>query len=44
LKEGDEIVTGSYRAISKDLDNGAVVTINNKKMQERGGKGNGHEG
>src|SRR6185436_17902151 len=31
LKEGDEIVTGSYRAISKDLDNGAVVTINNNK-------------
>ena len=22
LKEGDEVVTGSYRAISKDLDNG----------------------
>lgn len=27
LDEGDEIVTGSYRAISKDLENGAVVTI-----------------
>ena len=44
LKEGDEIVTGSYRAISKDLDNGAVVTVNNKKMPEHGGKGNAHEG
>ena len=31
LKEGDEIVTGSYRAISKDLENGAVVTIDNNK-------------
>jgi len=31
LKEGDEIVTGSYRAISKDLENGAVVTIDNTK-------------
>jgi HlyD family secretion protein len=44
LKEGDEIVTGSYRAISKDLDNGALVTINNKKTPERGRKGEGHDG
>ena len=29
LEEGDEVVTGSYRAISRDLGNGAVVTINN---------------
>ena len=35
LKEGDEVVTGSYRAISKDLDNGAVVTINNNKKPQR---------
>jgi HlyD family secretion protein len=34
LKEGDEVVTGSYRAISKDLANGAVVTINNQKKPE----------
>jgi len=27
LEEGEEIVTGSYRAISKDLENGAMVTI-----------------
>ena len=27
LKEGDEIVTGSYRVISTDLDNGAAVTV-----------------
>jgi HlyD family secretion protein len=44
LKEGDEIVTGSYRAISKDLDNGAIVTINNKKTPERGRKGEGRDG
>jgi HlyD family secretion protein len=30
LKEGDEIVTGSYRAISKDLENGAMVSIDNR--------------
>ena len=29
LEEGEEVVTGSYRAISKDLENGAVVTVNN---------------
>jgi len=29
LEEGEEVVTGSYRAISKDLDNGAVVNIGN---------------
>jgi hypothetical protein len=34
LKEGDEVVTGSYRAISKDLANGAVVTVNNKAKPE----------
>ena len=31
LREGDEVVTGSYRAISKDLENGAVVTVDNSK-------------
>ena len=40
VKEGEEIVTGSYRAISKDLMNGAVVTINNdvkpEKMEHEG--------
>ncbi len=34
LTEGDEIVTGSYRAISKDLTNGAAVTI--KKLEDEG--------
>jgi HlyD family secretion protein len=38
LKEGDEIVTGSYRAISKDLENGAVVKINNEKKPEKAEK------
>jgi HlyD family secretion protein len=36
LKEGEEVVTGSYRAISKDLENGAVVRINNEKAPEKG--------
>jgi len=31
LAEGAEVVSGSYRAISKDLENGAVVAINNNK-------------
>jgi HlyD family secretion protein len=35
LEEGDEVVTGSYRAISKDLENGAVVTISDDS--ENGG-------
>lgn len=35
LKEGEEVVSGSYRAISKDLDNGAVVRINNDKKPEK---------
>ncbi len=30
LQEGEEVVTGSYRAISKDINNGAVVTVNNE--------------
>ena len=34
LEEGDEVVTGSYRAISKDLENGAVVTISNEEEDE----------
>ena len=36
LKEGDEIVSGSYRAISKDLENGAAITIDqNPKKPDR---------
>jgi HlyD family secretion protein len=31
LEDGEEIVTGSYRAISKDLVNGAIVGIDNAK-------------
>jgi HlyD family secretion protein len=41
LREGDEVVTGSYRAISKDLDNGAEVTINNTKKGADGPKAGG---
>jgi HlyD family secretion protein len=35
LKEGDVVVAGSYRAISKDLVNGAVVRINNEKKADK---------
>lgn len=34
LKEGEEIVTGSYRAISKDLVNGAPVTISKGPLKD----------
>jgi HlyD family secretion protein len=36
LEEGEEVVTGSYRAISRDLQNGALVTIDNES-DENGG-------
>ena len=39
LKEGDEVVTGSYRAISKDLVNGSVVTISKEPVKEEGDVG-----
>ena len=29
LVENEQVVTGSYRAISKDLTNGAEITVNN---------------
>jgi HlyD family secretion protein len=34
LKEGDEVVSGSFRAISKDLQNGAEVTISKGETPE----------
>jgi HlyD family secretion protein len=34
IKEGDEIVTGSYRAISKDLENGGGVTISKTPLKD----------
>ena len=37
LKEGEVVVTGSYRAISKDLENGAVVTISKEPKVSKGG-------
>jgi HlyD family secretion protein len=35
LKEGDEVVSGSYRAISRELEDGSVVRVD----QKRGGGG-----
>jgi len=35
LEEGQEIVSGSYRAISKDLENGAAVTITKEPVEQR---------
>jgi HlyD family secretion protein len=40
VKAGEEIVTGSYRAISKDLVNGAVVTIGKGGPKDEGMKAN----
>ena len=34
VTEGEEVVSGSYRAISRDLENGAVVTVNNDPSQK----------
>jgi HlyD family secretion protein len=36
VAEGDEVVSGSYRAISRELNDGAIVRVDNKKG--RGGK------
>lgn len=36
LKEGDEVVSGSYRAISRELEDGSIVRVEDKK----GGQGN----
>jgi len=38
LKEGEEVVSGSYRAISKDLENGTTVRVNNEKAPEKPGE------
>jgi len=38
IKEGEEVVSGSYRAISKDLENGATVRVNNEKASEKPGE------
>jgi HlyD family secretion protein len=37
LTEGEEVVSGSYRAISRDLVTGATVTVNNdpEKQEEQ---------
>jgi len=39
LAEGQEVVSGSYRAISKDLANGALVRINNEKGPDKADAG-----
>jgi HlyD family secretion protein len=36
LKDGDEVVSGSYRAIAKDLANDAPVRINNEHPPDKG--------
>lgn len=41
LKEGDRVVSGSYRAISKDLENGSTVTISKGPPKQGGGKAAG---
>jgi HlyD family secretion protein len=41
IEEGAEVVSGSYRAISKDLVNGAVVTINQTPAKPDAEKGAG---
>ena len=36
LSEGDEVITGSYRAISRDLNDSTTVRIDNKKGRKSG--------
>ncbi len=35
LTESEEVVTGNYRAISKDLENGSAVTVKNDEENEK---------
>jgi HlyD family secretion protein len=44
LTEGDEVVTGSYRAISRDLENGARVTISKNPGKPDGPKATAQRG
>lgn len=37
LEEGADVVTGSYRAISRDLANGALVAVQNEAQPKAGG-------
>ena len=34
LREGDTIIVGGYRALSKELNHGDLVTIRNQKLYE----------
>jgi len=36
LKDGEVVISGSYRAISRELENGSIVRVEDKK----GGHGN----
>ena len=36
LSEGDRVVVGSYRAISRDLEDGAAVTVSGPSGGEEG--------
>lgn len=40
LEEGQEVVSGSYRAISKDLENGAAITVSDKPKEPERTAGN----
>jgi HlyD family secretion protein len=36
IKEGDEVVSGPFKAINKDLEDGALVKVDNKKVPATG--------
>jgi len=36
IKEGDEVVSGPFKAINKDLEDGALVKVDNKKTPATG--------
>ncbi len=41
LKEGDEVVSGNFRAISKDLDDGKKILVDNGRAGQKSGQKEG---
>jgi HlyD family secretion protein len=42
IEEGDEVVSGSYRVLSRELEDGAAVKVDNASLR-RGGRGDDRE-
>jgi HlyD family secretion protein len=35
LKPGEQVISGSYKAISKDLEDGSKITVTNKEKSKK---------